>query len=126
VYCEVRITRRYEAGPDEVWAALTEPASLGRWLGRPEKIELSPGGAFELDVGASELESRVREVEPGRLLELDWRYGDEDPSVVRFELAAEGAGTLLVLDHRRIEEPVGMAYMSCWPASIDRLGALLR
>jgi len=126
VYCEVRVTRRYEAGPAEVWAALTESASLGRWLGRPGKVELSPGGAFELDVGPSGLEARVREVEPGRLLELDWRYGDEDPSVVRFELAAEGAGTLLVLDHRRIEEPVGMAYMSRWTASIDRLGALLR
>jgi uncharacterized protein YndB with AHSA1/START domain len=126
VYCEVRITRRYAAGPAEVWAALTEPASLGRWLGRPGKIELSPGGAFELDVGPSDLEARVREVDPGRVLELDWRYGSEDPSVLRFELAAEGKGTVLILDHRQIEEPVGRAYMSRWTASIERLGALLR
>jgi uncharacterized protein YndB with AHSA1/START domain len=126
VHCEVRITRRYEAGPDEVWAALTEPASLARWLGRPGTIDLSPGGAFELDVGSAGLDARVREVEPGRLLELDWRYGDEEPSVLRFELAAEGAGTVLVLDHRQIEEPVGMAYMSRWTASVRRLGALLQ
>jgi len=126
VYCEVRITRRYEAEPDEVWAALTEPASLGRWLGRPGRIELSPGGAFELEVGPAGLDARVREVEPGRVLELGWRYGDEDPSVLRFELTAEGEGTVLVLDHRQIEEPVGMAYMSRWTASIGRLGALLR
>jgi len=126
MYCEVRITRRYEAEPDRVWAALTEPASLGRWLGRPGRIELSPGGVFELDVGPSDLEARVREIEPGRVLELDWRCGNEDPSVLRFELEAEGGGTVLVLDHRQIEEPVGMAYMSRWTASVGRLGALLR
>ena len=106
-----------------MWAALTEPESLGRWLGRAGRIELSPGGAFEIEVGPAGLDARVREVEPGRVLELDWCYGSEEPSLLRFELAREGEGTVLVLDHRQIEEPVGMAYMSRWTVSLGRLAA---
>jgi hypothetical protein len=40
---------------------------------------------------------------------------------VRFELAGDGAGTLLVLDHRLIDEPAGMAYMARWTRALDRL-----
>jgi len=57
-HCELRLTRRYDATPAEVWAALTEPESLER------------------------------------------------------RLAADGEGTLLVLDHRRIDERFGMTYIS--------------
>ena len=52
--CAVRFTRRYAEAPAEVWKALTDPSALGRWL--------APG--FEV---------RPTEVEPGRLVELDWR-----------------------------------------------------
>jgi uncharacterized protein YndB with AHSA1/START domain len=102
---------------DEVWAALTEPDSIGRWLGRTAAIDLAPGGAFAL---ASGVDARVLEVEPGRVLELDWRFAGEAPSVVRFELAAEGDGTLLMLDHRRIDERFGMAYISRWTSALAR------
>ena len=115
--CELRLTRRYDATPSEVWAALTEPDSVGRWLAAAVAIELAPGGAFELAIG---VDASVREVEPERLLELDWRFAEEDPSVVRFELAADGDGTLLVLDHRRIDERFGMTYMSRWTGALTR------
>lgn len=117
-HCELRLTRRYDATPAEVWAALTEPDSLERWLAATVAIELAPGGAFELTIG---VDARVRALEPERLLELDWRFADEDPSVVRFELAADGDGTVLVLDHRRIEERFGMAYASRWTSALTRL-----
>lgn len=101
-----------------MWAALTEPDSLGRWLARTVALELVPGGAFELTIGVA---ARVREVEPERVLELDWRFADEDPSVVRFELAADGEGTLLVLDHQRIDARFGMTYISRWTGALARL-----
>jgi uncharacterized protein YndB with AHSA1/START domain len=115
--CELRLTRRYDATPAEVWAALTEPDSLGRWLAATVAIELAPGGAFELAIGVG---ARVRALEPERMLELDWRFADEDPSVVRFELAADGDETLLVLDHRRIDERFGMTYISRWTSALTR------
>jgi uncharacterized protein YndB with AHSA1/START domain len=120
-HCSVRLTRRYDATLDEVWGALTEPESVARWLARPRALDLSAGGAFELELpDASVIAGEVREVEPGRVLELDWRYASEDTSVVRFELAEDGDGTLLVLDHRQIDEVVGMAYITRWHGLLNR------
>jgi uncharacterized protein YndB with AHSA1/START domain len=100
--CSVRLTRRYADSPAEVWRALTEPASLARWL--------RPG--FEV---------RPATVEPGRVLELDWQPPGEDPSVVRIELGADGDGTILVLDHARIEARLGMGALQFWGGVLDRL-----
>lgn len=118
-HCAVRLTRRYDATPAEVWAALTEPESVGRWLAPAVAVELRPGGAFELTIG---VDARVREIEPERVLELDWRHADEDPSVVRVELRADGDGTLLSLDHHRIDERFGMTYISRWTGALARFG----
>jgi uncharacterized protein YndB with AHSA1/START domain len=122
--CELRLTRRYEATPAEVWRVLTEPASIARWLAAPVDVDLVPGGAFELALGnGSRIDGRVREVVPERLLELDWRHAGEQRSVVRFELRVEDGGTVLVLEHERIEAPLGMAYISRWSAALGRLDA---
>jgi uncharacterized protein YndB with AHSA1/START domain len=119
----VRLTRRYDAAPAEVWDALTDPASLGRWLARAVDVQLVAGGAFLLALPGDGglIQARVRELEAQRVLELDWGHADEERSVVRFELAADGDGTVLVLDHHRIEEPVGMAYITRWSRALQRL-----
>jgi uncharacterized protein YndB with AHSA1/START domain len=117
--CHLRLTRRYDATPAEVWAALTEKDSIGRWLARVVDVELTPGGAFAL---ANGIDARVVEVEPERMLELDWRVAGEEPSVVRFELRAdERGGTVLALGHARIEAPLGMTYIARWSHALDRL-----
>src|SRR5918992_5352559 len=109
--CEVRHTRHYQASPDEVWAALTEPTSLARWLAPARELDLREGGPFELQLNEHQtMNGRVRVAEPSRLLELDWADG-EQPSIVRFQLSANDGGTTLVLDHRRIDARVGMQYM---------------
>jgi uncharacterized protein YndB with AHSA1/START domain len=119
--CSLRLTRRYAAAPAEVWSVLTDPGSLARWLAVP-RAELRRGGRFELELSRQGcVQARVREVEPGRVLELDWRLDGEGPSVVRFELSEEEGGTVLVLEHRLIEEPVGMAYIARWEGALERL-----
>jgi uncharacterized protein YndB with AHSA1/START domain len=124
--CEVRLTRYYGAAPQEVWAALTDRDSLACWLAAPAKLELRRGGAFELRLtDGNRLNGRVRSVEPPRLLELDWTDGDEQSSIVRFELRADGDGTVLVLDHRRIDARVGMRYMARWERHLGRLDAVV-
>ena len=104
-YCKVRFTRRYDATPSEVWAALTEPESVARWLGP--------------------VPTTVREAEPERLLELDWLVPGDEPSVVRFELIETEGGTELVLDHRRINAVQGMLYSERWMNTLLRLDELL-
>jgi uncharacterized protein YndB with AHSA1/START domain len=104
-FCELRFTRRYDATPAEVWAALTEPESIARWLGP--------------------VPTRVRESEPERLLELDWEPPGDEPSVVRFELIATASGTQLVLDHRRVNLAQGGLYMERWTPALRRLDELV-
>jgi uncharacterized protein YndB with AHSA1/START domain len=105
-YCEVRFTRRYDATPAEVWAALTEPDSIARWLGP--------------------VPTSVRASEPERVLELDWLPPGDEPSVVRFELVLREDGrTELVLDHRRINAVQGGLYSERWANTLLRLDELL-
>jgi uncharacterized protein YndB with AHSA1/START domain len=124
--CEVRLTRYYRAAPDEVWAALTDPDSLARWLAAPGELDLRRGGSFELELHDGErMNGQVRSVEPSRLLELDWMAPGEEPSIVRFELSQDGGGTVLVLDHSRIDARVGMRYMARWEGHLGRLDAVV-
>ena len=102
----VRLTRRYAASPEEIWAAITEPESVARWLGRP-----IPG------------EARV--IEPQRVLELDWRPDGEPPSVVRFDISAVEGGTRLVLEHSRLDERTCMRYGAAWTRAFDRFHPLV-
>jgi uncharacterized protein YndB with AHSA1/START domain len=124
--CEVRLTRYYRAAPDEVWAALTDPDSLARWLASPSELDLRRGGSFELELHDGErMNGRVRSVEPSRLLELDWVAPGEEPSIVRFELTQDDGGTVLVLDHSRIDATVGMRYLARWEGHLGRLDAVV-
>jgi uncharacterized protein YndB with AHSA1/START domain len=96
--CEVRITRRYQASPGEVWKALTD---LDGWLAPPQGVT-------------------VAHVEPERRLELDWRPDGEPPSVVTVELRFEDKRTVLVLEHTQIDATLGMRYAAAWFRAFDR------
>jgi uncharacterized protein YndB with AHSA1/START domain len=118
----LRLTRRYAAPPAEVWAALTEPDSLARWLHPSARLELAPEGSFALGRAVS---GRVTQLEPERLLELTWQSRDEEPSVVRFELRPGAGGTVLTLDHSRLDQRTCMAYGRDWTRAFERLDAEL-
>ena len=106
----LRLTRYLDAAPADVWSALTDPASVSRWLGTPAVAALA---------------GRARTVEPGRVLEVEWNYPGEPPSIVRFELVPDEEGTMLVLDHRRLDERLCMTYAGRWERSLDRLDMAL-
>jgi uncharacterized protein YndB with AHSA1/START domain len=124
--CEVRLTRYYGAPPGEVWAALTEPDSLARWLAAPVELDLRSGGSFRLQLSEREtMDGRIRAVEPPRTLELDWVRDGEEPSIIRIDLKPDGDGTVLVLDHRRIEAQIGMRYAALWERRLRQLDAVV-
>ena len=125
-FASVRLTRHFTARPRDVWAALTEPESLARWLARPEGA-FGDGDEFalSLDGDRGRVNGRVREVAPERVLELDWHPRGEPPSVVRIELSEEPDGTKLVLDHRRLDERACLRHASRWRRRLEELGLLV-
>jgi uncharacterized protein YndB with AHSA1/START domain len=120
----VRFERELPAPPAEVWAALTEPALLERWLAKAT-VDLDAGiVSLEFDDGHME-GGRILELDAPRVLEYEWNHAGEPPSVVRFELAPSGAGTLLVLDHRLLDPETGPGYGAGWHSHLDALTAIL-
>lgn len=89
----LRFERRYDATPDEVWAALTEPESIRRWLLAEAVLEPRVGGAFSLDWSADDrADGTVRASEPPRILEADWPAQPAHPpgGIASDALAHEG------------------------------------
>ena len=92
----VRFQRRLRHPVDAVWRMVTDPAELRHWFPCPVTIdELRVGGALKYDYGDDGSdEGEVLEVDPPRLFAVTWGV-----DLLRFELAAEGDGTLLTLVH---------------------------
>ncbi len=92
------IERHLDHSPEAVWAMLTEPAELAKWLA-PGSIELREGGAARLDFEDSGIviDSTVTAFEPGRVIEYGWNGRDEPERPLRFELAPQANGSRLQL-----------------------------
>ncbi|ROO85969.1 uncharacterized protein YndB with AHSA1/START domain [Actinocorallia herbida] len=89
----VRLERSCPAAPGALWAALTEPARLGRWF-LPVSGDLREGGSFAAEGNA---DGTILTCDPAKRLVLTWGAAE---SVVTIELASAGAGsTDLVLEH---------------------------
>jgi uncharacterized protein YndB with AHSA1/START domain len=123
----VRFERRYDASPEEVWAALTRREQLGRWLAAAPVFEPEVGGRVVLDFGedGGQVEGLVRVFDPPRALEYTWTFTGEDESILRFELEPDADGTHLVLDHRLLGPDHAASYGAGWHAHLDTLAATL-
>jgi ankyrin repeat protein/uncharacterized protein YndB with AHSA1/START domain len=124
--CAVRFERLYDATPEELWAALTDPEQLPGWLAHTSRFQLEIGGEIHLDFGdGDEVHGHVRDVDPGRVVEYTWDHTDEIESIVRFEIVPREHGVLLVLDHRQLPREKAAEYGAGWHAHLDMLEARL-
>jgi uncharacterized protein YndB with AHSA1/START domain len=127
----VAFERRLDHPVESVWAALTDFGERSRWLGHGT-LEPRAGGAVSIRTGPADqpdrqltISGRVLAWEPPRLLEHEWVQGGLDTSVVRYQLEADGDGTILRLTHRRSVTPAAMGGRAGWHAYLDRLAAHL-
>lgn len=115
----VRLERTLPGSPADVWSYLTDPEKRGTWLAAGP-MELEVGGAVELRFDFKRLTSeaapeRFRSVESGHiqcghitqcdpphLLSFTWNEQNGSPSEVRFDLAAHGDKTKLIVTHSRL------------------------
>jgi uncharacterized protein YndB with AHSA1/START domain len=88
----VGLRRRYEAGVEDVWDAVTDPDRLARWL-LPVTGDLRVGGTYQLEGNAG---GEILRCEPPRSLAVTW---GAPVSIVRVSLTGDGGATLLELEH---------------------------
>jgi uncharacterized protein YndB with AHSA1/START domain len=94
----IRAEHVFPHPPSRVWAALTDPAKLARWL-MPNDFRAQVGAHFTFDTGQWGLvQCEVLALEPQRLLRISWRNPVIDTTVT-WTLSPEGDGTRLLLEH---------------------------
>jgi uncharacterized protein YndB with AHSA1/START domain len=120
----VRFEWRYDAEPELLWAALTEPDRVARWLA-PISGEQVVGGVVQVDFGGGAAASvLVRQCRPGRSMLLEWVFPDGLATPLRVELRRDGDATVLAVDHSNF--PASPAdYAAAWQVNLDQLAAEL-
>lgn len=123
---EIRLTRRFTASIDDVWAAVTESERLERWIGRWEGDPRTGRLVFYMTAEGEDVageEYTIVDCDPPRSFAADTRVGEQEWHL-RVELShADGVTTLL------FAQLLGDDDMSSvgpgWEYYLDRLAASL-
>jgi activator of HSP90 ATPase len=90
----------FKGSPQRIYAALLDSKQFSSFSGEPAQIDRSEGGAFSM-FGGKIVGRNVELITNQRIVQA-WRPASWDPgvySVVKFELAARGADSRVLLDH---------------------------
>jgi uncharacterized protein YndB with AHSA1/START domain len=121
----LRFERRLPQSPEQIWAALTEPARIGGWL-TDASVDPREGGEISFDFGPDNVVRGVITAWlPPHELEYGWRFPDGHDSQVRWTLEPDGDGTLLTLVHERLRQEQATGYGAGWHTYVDRLAGHL-
>lgn len=90
----ITLKRGYDATPEDLWDAITNPDRLPRWFA-PVSGAFEPGGRYQVEGNAG---GTITRCDPPRALDLTWEFGG-DVSWVEARIAAEGADSRLTLSH---------------------------
>lgn len=116
----LRFVRWLPHPPAKVWRALTEPEHLAAWFPTTVEGELAAGSGLRFsfsEAQAPPFDGTMLAFEPPALMELIW--GDER---LRFELAPDGAGTLLTFTASFAELGRAARDGAGWHVCLDLLG----
>ncbi len=91
------------ATPEEVYIALTNPATIQLWTGEPAIMSTEPGSEFSLWEGS--IEGRNIAFEEGKKITQEWYFGEQEAaSVVTILLHPHKQGTSAELRHSNIPD----------------------
>ena len=91
------------APPEDVYAALTHPASIHAWSGEEAEMSTEPGSEFSLWEGS--IVGKNLEFEPGKKIVQQWYFGDQpEASIVTIKLHPHGEVTSAELRHSNIPD----------------------
>lgn len=123
--------RRLPFPVEAVWSAITDPAEREQWFG-VTTIDGREGGRIDmvatgppLPPERKRMTGRILVWDPPHVLEHEWRQPIVEDGVVRYELTADGDGTLLRFTHRGLGVRNASGFRSGTHAFLDRLEAHL-
>ena len=91
------------APPEDVYKALTNPATIRLWSGEPAIMSTEPGSEFSL--WDDSIAGVNIEFEEDRKIVQEWYFGDqEEPSIVTIILHPHKKGTSAELKHTNIPD----------------------
>jgi uncharacterized protein YndB with AHSA1/START domain len=90
--------------PEEVYVALTNPATIQLWTGEPAEMSVIPGSEFSMWSGS--IVGKNLEFEEGKKIVQQWYFGEQDEeSIVTIKLHNHPEGTSVELRHSNIPDP---------------------
>ena len=129
------VKRRFNAAPDKVFAAWTDPEKVKRWMGPGEvkvlsaESDLRSGGRYRWLMQAPDGEQHdvsgvYREVIANEKLVFTWAWKStpERESLVTVTFKPDGAGTLMTLMHEQFfDEDARDRHQYGWNGAMEKL-----
>ena len=104
------------APPQEVYLALTVPATIYLWTGEEAEMSTEPGSEFSLWDGS--IVGKNLEFEEGKKIVQQWFFGEqEEPSIVTIKLHQLKDGTSIELKHTNIPDEAYEDIVEGWNES---------
>ena len=104
---------KLSADPEEVYAALTNPATIQLWSGEPAVMSTEPGSSFAL--WDESITGTNIEFEAGKKIVQQWDFEDQEAaSIVTIKLHPDKEGTSVELRHTNIPDDVFENIVDGW------------
>jgi uncharacterized protein YndB with AHSA1/START domain len=140
----ISLTRRFDASPEAVFRAWTDPRRLASWIGprdiaaKVEILDMRPGGAYRIamhraDGRVSVVAGTYREVVPFERLAFTWAWQEDaatgrmgHESLVTMTLRAVGEATEMTLHQAAFETKTSRdAHEGGWTSTLEKLADFL-
>lgn len=104
------------AETEEVYKALTNPATIQLWTGEKAEMSTEPNSEFSLWDGS--IVGKNISFDPGRKIVQEWYFGDQpEPSIVTILLHPHKQGTSVELRHTNIPDQDFEDIIEGWDSS---------
>lgn len=117
-----------EAKPATVFAFLTDPDKMMRWMGTQCELDAKPGGVYLVNVnGRNVARGEFQEVTPNSRIVYSFGWDDDAmgvppaASTIEIDLTPKDRGTLLTMIHSGLPEPAVAPHTDGWTHYLGRL-----